>query len=155
MCGVIRWASTTPTVEAQTLRRMTNALAHRGPDGEDVYVSRDCRAGLGHSRLAIIDVSSAASQPMRNPHRRVTLSFNGEIYNHRALRLELSRAGCEFTIDHSDTEALQQAYLHWGMPGMLPRLLGLIFIENVLPESFPDVGGHLNRSRGAGRRPAP
>lgn len=138
MCGVLGWASTTPTVEAQTLRRMTTALAHRGPDGENVYVSRDCRAGLGHTRLAIIDLSSAASQPMRNPHRRVTLSFNGEIYNHRALRLELSRAGCEFATDHSDTEALQQAYLHWGMPGMLPRLLG-IFAFAILDEAAGTV----------------
>ena len=79
MCGIVGWASTTPSVQARALRRMTNALAHRGPDGADVHVSRDRRAGLGHSRLAIIDLSPAAAQPMRDAHRRVTLSFNGEI----------------------------------------------------------------------------
>lgn len=138
MCGIVGWASTTPSVEARTLRRMTNALAHRGPDGEDVYVSTDRRAGLGHRRLAIIDLSPAASQPMRDPHRRVTLSFNGEIYNHGALRRELCRAGREFATDHSDTEALQQAYLHWGMPGMLPRLLGM-FAFAILDEAAGTV----------------
>ena len=125
MCGVVGWASTTPSVEAPTLRRMTKALAHRGPDGEAVHVSHDRRAGLGHSRLAIIDLSPAAAQPMRHPRRRVTLSFNGEIYNHAALRRELSSAGHEFTTDHSDTEALLHAYLRWGMPGMLSRLAGM------------------------------
>ncbi|MCY4634703.1 MAG: asparagine synthase (glutamine-hydrolyzing) [Acidobacteria bacterium] len=134
MCGVVGWASTTPTVDAGTLRRMTDALAHRGPDGEDVHVSRDRRAGLGHSRLAIIDLSPAASQPMRDPRRRATLSFNGEIYNHAALRRELGRAGREFATDHSDTEALQQAFLHWGMPDMLSHLVGM-FAFAVLDEA--------------------
>ena len=134
MCGVVGWVSTAASVEAGTLRRMTNALAHRGPDGDDVHVSRDRRAGLGHSRLAIIDLSPAASQPMRDPHRRVTLSFNGEIYNHAALRRELSRAGREFATDHSDTEALQQAFLHWGMPDMLSHLLGM-FAFAILDEA--------------------
>ena len=138
MCGVVGWVSTTPSVEAGTLRRMTDPLAHRGPDGEDVYVSPDCRAGLGHSRLAIIDLSPAASQPMRDPQRRVTLSFNGEIYNHAALRRELGRAGREFATDHSDTEALQQAFLRWGMPDMLSHLVGM-FAFAILDEAAGTV----------------
>ena len=130
MCGVVGWVSTASSVEARTLRRMTRALAHRGPNGQDVYVSRDRRAGLGHSRLAIIDLAPAASQPMRDRHRQVTLSFNGEIYNHATLRRELSRAGREFATDHSDTEALLHAYLHWGMPNMLSRLRGMFRIRH-------------------------
>ena len=133
MCGIAGWISATPCVEARTLRRMTHALAHRGPDGQGIYVSPDARAGLGNTRLAIVDPSSAASQPMRDPHRRVTISFNGEIYNHRALRRELSRSGRAFTTDHSDTEVLLQAYLQWGMPEMLPRLRGM-FAFAVLDE---------------------
>ena len=133
MCGIVGWVSAAPCVEARTLRRMTNALAHRGPDGQGIYVSPDSRAGLGNTRLAIVDPSAAASQPMRDPRRRVTVSFNGEIYNHRALRRELSRAGCDFTTDHSDTESLLQAYLHWGMPGMLSHLRGM-FAFAVLDE---------------------
>ena len=125
MCGIVGWASTAPSVDPRTLRRMTTALAHRGPDGDGIHVSRDSRAGLGHRRLAVIDPSPAASQPMRDPERRVTLVFNGEIYNHAALRRELTRAGRVFRTDHSDTEALLQAYLHWGMPGMLSRLAGM------------------------------
>ena len=68
------------------------------------------------------------------PNRRVTVSFNGEIYNHAALRRELIRAGRDFRTDHSDTETLLQAYLHWGMPDMLPRLLGM-FAFAVLDEA--------------------
>ena len=138
MCGIVGWASAAPCVEARTLRRMTNALGHRGPDGQGIYVSPDSRAGLGNTRLAIIDPSSAASQPMRDPRRGVTVSFNGEIYNHRDLRRELSRAGCQFTTDHSDTEVLLQAYLHWGMPDMLAHLRGM-FAFAVLDETVRRV----------------
>ena len=134
MCGIAGWVSASRSVEARTLWRMTHQLAHRGPDGHDVHVSGDSRAGLGSTRLAIMDLSPAASQPMRFPDRRVTVSFNGEIYNHAALRRELIRAGRVFRTDRSDTETLLQAYLHWGMPDMLPRLLGM-FAFAVLDEA--------------------
>ena len=134
MCGIAGWVSANRSVEARTLWRMTHQLAHRGPDGHDVHVSRDSRAGLGSTRLAIMDLSPAASQPMRFPDRRVTVSFNGEIYNHAALRRELIRAGRDFRTDHSDTETLLQAYLHWGMPDMLSRLLGM-FAFAILDEA--------------------
>ena len=125
MCGIVGWASTTPCVDRAIVARMTNVLAHRGPDGQGVYVSADSRVGIGHRRLAIIDLSPAASQPMQDRTRRATVVFNGEIYNHAALRRELERAGRVFQTDHSDTETLLQSYLHWGFPHMLSRLNGM------------------------------
>ena len=67
------------------LRQMTDAIAHRGPDGEGFYV--DGFVGLGHRRLAIIDLSSAGHQPMQTPDGRYVIAYNGEIYNYQELRI--------------------------------------------------------------------
>ena len=138
MCGIVGWVATTSAVDRPTLARMTDSLAHRGPDGHGLYVSSDIRAGLGHRRLSIIDLSEAASQPMTDRTGRATLVFNGEIYNHAALRTELERAGRVFTTDHSDTETLLQAYLEWGIPDMLSRLVGM-FAFAILDEDSGTV----------------
>lgn len=144
MCGIVGWASRTPAVDRGAVDRMTEVLAHRGPDGRGVYVSGDSRVGLGHRRLSIIDLTPAAAQPMRDPTGRATLVFNGEIYNHAALRRELQREGRPFRTDHSDTETLLQAYLHWGLPEMLSRLVGM-FAFAILDETGGAV--HLARDR--------
>ncbi|MBK7945544.1 MAG: hypothetical protein IPJ85_09655 [Flavobacteriales bacterium] len=90
-------------------RRMTDAIAHRGPDAEGVV-----RLGnnvLGHRRLSIIDLSAAGNQPFTSADGRYTIAYNGEIYNYRELRAQLPitawRTG-------SDTEVLVEAYAHWG-----------------------------------------
>lgn len=144
MCGIVGWASRTPAVDRGAVDRMSEVLAHRGPDGSGVYVSGDSRVGLGHRRLSIIDLSPAAAQPMRDPTGRATLVFNGEIYNHAALRRELQCGGRPFTTDHSDTETLLQAYLHWGLPEMLSHLVGM-FAFAILDETDGTV--HLVRDR--------
>lgn len=98
-------------------------LRHRGPDGEGEWLSSDGTAGLCHTRLAIVDLSSAATQPMASLDGRCVLSFNGEIYNWRDLRLELVALGWQFRTQ-SDSEVLLTAWRAWG-EGMLARLRGM------------------------------
>ncbi len=93
------------------LRRMADTLAHRGPDGEGVFT--DGNAGLGHRRLAIIDLSPAGRQPMLSRDGRYALSYNGEIYNFQELRAELEALGHPFR-SRTDSEVLLTAYAQWG-----------------------------------------
>src|SRR5438128_6630652 len=93
------------------LRRMTDALAHRGPDGEGFY--SDAFVALGHRRLAIIDLSSAGHQPMVSRDGHVVLSYNGEIYNFQELRAELERLGHQFR-SKTDSEVVLNAWHQWG-----------------------------------------
>jgi len=106
--------------DAQLLRRMTDALRHRGPDGEGFHLEPG--VGLGHRRLAIVDLAGGA-QPMSTPDGLVTIAFNGEIYNHESLRRELEEAGHVFRT-RSDTEAILHAWREWG-PACLERLNGM------------------------------
>jgi len=94
------------------LKRMTDAIAHRGPDGEGHFV--DGPLGLGHRRLAIIDLSPAGHQPMRTRNGRYVVSYNGEIYNFQELRAELEALGYQFH-SRSDTEVLLNAFAQWGL----------------------------------------
>ena len=103
-------------LSTETLESMLQAIAHRGPDGQGICsfpcVSTGHQVFLGHRRLAIID-PEGARQPMCDPDAGLALTFNGEIYNFRELREELSRLGYRFTRD-SDTEVLLRAYQQWG-----------------------------------------
>jgi asparagine synthase (glutamine-hydrolysing) len=98
-------------VSGVTLRKMTDAIAHRGPDGEGFYI--DGCIGLGHRRLAIIDPSPAGHQPMVTRDGRYILSYNGEIYNFQELRVELEARGYQFH-SRTDTEVVLYAYAEWG-----------------------------------------
>jgi asparagine synthase (glutamine-hydrolysing) len=93
------------------LRKMTDAIAHRGPDGEGFYT--DSFVGLGHRRLAIIDLSPAGHQPMMTADGNYVISYNGELYNFQALRIELESMGFQFR-SRSDTEVMLYAYAAWG-----------------------------------------
>jgi len=104
---------------------MADAMMHRGPDGDGVWVAEDARVGFSHRRLAIIDLSSNAAQPMRNGDATVWVTFNGEIYNHMELRLELEAAGYQFRTDHSDTEVLVHGFSAWGVEKLVDRLDGM------------------------------
>jgi asparagine synthase (glutamine-hydrolysing) len=101
---------------------MTAALAHRGPDAQDVWLDAEGRCALGHARLSIIDLEGGA-QPMHSSEGRYSVVFNGEIYNFRSLRKELEQCGRVFRT-HSDTEVLLEAYAEWGMDA-LQRLGGM------------------------------
>lgn len=112
MCGIagifnLNGAPVSPL----TLRRMTDAIAHRGPDGEGFY--SDGFVGLGHRRLAIIDLSPAGHQPMITQDGQVVLSYNGEIYNFQELRAELETLGHQFH-SRTDSEVVLNAWVAWG-----------------------------------------
>ena len=122
MCGITGMLDLGSAMASEdAVRRMSRALAHRGPDGEGVFVDRAC--GLGHRRLAIIDLSDAAAQPMADAAGRHTVTYNGEIYNFRELRRELEQLGRRFRT-RSDTEVLLAAWSQWGAK-CLGRLNGM------------------------------
>jgi asparagine synthase (glutamine-hydrolysing) len=99
-------------VSPPLLKKMTDAIAHRGPDGEGQWI--DGNVGIGHRRLSIIDLSPAGHQPMITSDHRYVLSYNGEIYNFRELRSELQAAGYWFR-SKSDSEVLLYALANWGV----------------------------------------
>ena len=122
MCGIVGvYSLKGEPVSPVFLRRMTDAIAHRGPDGEGYFV--DGNVGLGHRRLAIIDLSPAAHQPMLTRDGRYVLTYNGEIYNFQELRIELETLGYQFH-SRSDSEVLLNAYAAWGEKA-LNRLNGM------------------------------
>src|SRR5881227_3341788 len=118
MCGIAGTLSFESSfrVTREHVDRMRETLAHRGPDGADTWVADDGRVGLGFRRLAIIDLSDSAMQPMPNEDGSVRLVFNGEIYNHAEIRRELEQlGGHRFRTDHSDTEVIVHAFEQWGI----------------------------------------
>lgn len=113
MCGIAGILYRTgDTVESAALQRMSDAIAHRGPDGDGMFVEENI--GLVHRRLAIIDLSESADQPMLSADRRHVLVFNGEIYNYAEIRRELQSLGRQFRTA-SDSEVLLQACIEWGL----------------------------------------
>ncbi|MBF0326582.1 MAG: asparagine synthase (glutamine-hydrolyzing) [Alphaproteobacteria bacterium] len=98
-------------LEPEVLQRMTASLAHRGPDGGAIVTGQGF--GMGHRRLAVIDLSAASAQPMRSADGRFTLAYNGELYNFRELRAELEAKGVRFT-SCGDAEVVLQALITWG-----------------------------------------
>ena len=123
MCGIAGFANPADRERwrADDLKHMTDAIAHRGPDGENFLLEQGI--GLGHRRLAIIDVAGG-DNPLEDLDRRVSLVFNGEIYNHLDLRAELEARGAR-PRSGSDGEVILHGYLAWGLDGMLRRLRGM------------------------------
>ena len=119
ICGIFNLNG--EPVSPVVLRKMTNAIAHRGPDGEGFYI--DSFIGFGHRRLAIIDLSPLGHQPMTTPDGQFTISYNGEIYNFQELRIELEALGCPFR-SRTDTEVVLNAYAHWG-PQCIDKFNGM------------------------------
>jgi len=108
-------------VSSVNLRKMTEAISHRGPDSEGFFV--DSFIGLGHRRLSIIDLSSLGHQPMLSDDGQFAISYNGEVYNYLELRAELETMGCAFR-SKTDTEVILNAYANWG-PACLDRFNGM------------------------------
>lgn len=122
MCGIagIFHTEGLKPVDPDRVRHMCDAIAHRGPDGEGVWVAPG--VGLGHRRLSIIDLAGSP-QPMASAEGDAVIVFNGEIYNFQELRKELQGLGAQFRTD-GDTEVILQAWRQWGTE-CLPRLHGM------------------------------
>jgi asparagine synthase (glutamine-hydrolysing) len=118
MCGIAGIVGIPTAAAGVHLRGMLAVEAHRGPDGEGVWASADRRVHLGHRRLAILDLSDRARQPMLDWTGRFAITFNGEIYNYLELRAELERLGARFR-SRSDTEVVLEAYKAWGKTCLL------------------------------------
>lgn len=116
MCGVTGVLHFDGAPASSTvLRHMSDAIAHRGPDGEGQFVDGPC--GLAHRRLAILDLSPAGHQPMATPDGRYVLSYNGEVYNFQELRIELESQGIQFR-SRTDSEVVLHALALWGIAAL-------------------------------------
>ena len=143
MCGIFGLITPNQPVDLAKCAAGLGSLQHRGPDGCGVATGRlssrtldfssESRVGtdrqadtyLGHMRLAIVDLSESALQPMTNETRDVWVVFNGEIYNHAELRTQLIASGHQFRTHHSDTEVLVHGFEEWGGRGLVNRLRGM------------------------------
>ncbi|MBI5034847.1 MAG: asparagine synthase (glutamine-hydrolyzing) [Chloroflexi bacterium] len=126
MCGIsgiLRTHNQANPIDRDELIRTRDSMSTRGPDGTGQWISPTLEIGLGHRRLAIIDLSPSGAQPMAWDNGRYHITFNGEIYNYRELRDELSRAGVVLNT-HSDTEVLLALYALYGV-GMFAWLRGM------------------------------
>ena len=113
IAGIFAYNNAAPPVDQAELLRIREAMVSRGPDGAGLWISNNKRVGLGHRRLAIIDLSETGAQPMATDDGRFRITFNGEIYNYRELRRELERKGIPFR-STSDTEVLLHLYADRG-----------------------------------------
>ena len=117
MCGVAGYVNLDGApASPRLLKKMTDSIAHRGPDGEGQWAEEN--VGIGHRRLSIIDLSSAGHQPMIDQSGRFVLSYNGEIYNYRELRVELESLGFQFR-SSTDSEVVLNALVEWGTDALL------------------------------------
>ena len=123
LAGIFAYRTGSPPISDGELLRMREAMVTRGPDGAGLWISEDRQVGLAHRRLAIIDTSAAASQPMSTADSALFIVYNGEIYNYRKLREELRAKGYLF-ITQSDTEVLLHLYREHGRE-MVHKLRGM------------------------------
>lgn len=156
MCGIagyFAYRRAAASVSRDVLITIRDRMKARGPDGHGIWQSNDGRVGLAHRRLAIIDLSSAGLQPMAHDH--LTIVFNGEIYNYRALRTELEQQGCVFK-SGSDTEVILQLFARIGTAAF-QRLRGMFALAlldsregtltlardpyGIKPLYYADIGG--------------
>src|SRR5437870_5254366 len=109
MCGIAGQVKFKGKVSKQNCIAMTDAIKHRGPDGEGMYINPAETVALGHRRLSFLDLTEAGAQPMTNEDSTLWVTYNGEIYNYIELREELERSGHKFH-SHTDTEVILHGY---------------------------------------------
>ncbi len=120
MCGIVgAFGRRGRTFAAEELARLRDTMTHRGPDDDGLWLREPADVGFGHRRLSIVDLSRAGRQPMANEDGSVSVTFNGEIYNHEQLRAELERDGHRFRSPR-DTEVLVHLYEEHGAEMVRP-----------------------------------
>ena len=125
LAGVLAFDRGPFLVTEPLVTRMRETMRHRGPDGGATWIDPEGRIGLGHRRLSIIDLATAAAQPMSNEDGSLWIVFNGEVYNHAELRAELVALGGHcWKTDHADTEVLLHGFEQWGID-VIHRLRGM------------------------------
>ncbi len=126
ICGILNYGSSSQPVSESLLKKMSDTILHRGPDDSGAYLSPKRNLGFGFRRLAIVDLSPAGHQPMSSSDGKITIIFNGEIYNHLIIRKELERSGYRYR-SRSDTETILYAYQEYGLD-FVHKLLGMFAI---------------------------
>jgi asparagine synthase (glutamine-hydrolysing) len=114
MCGIFGKFIERGVLDQERFKSVSEILSHRGPDAEGFFFSQDCRLGLGHRRLSVIDLRDVANQPMSTPDGNWTIVYNGEVFNYREVRQELLEEGVGPFKTDSDTEVVLFAWMHWG-----------------------------------------
>ena len=129
MCGITGFLAhhNDDANASRSVEKMTNTLQHRGPDDSGTWMDRKCGVGLGHRRLAILDLSPAGHQPMHSSSGRYVMVFNGEVYNHLVLRKQLKDGGAQQREwqGHSDTETLLASFEAKGIKESLQDVVGM------------------------------
>src|SRR5258707_11325338 len=131
MCGLTGFVADAATSDdlLQTVRRMCDGIAHRGPDDAGEWIDAESGVALGFRRLAIIDLSPAGHQPMVSASGRYVVTLNGEVYNFEDLRRELREAGLAPSFrGHSDTEVMLAAFEAWGVEEAVRRFNGMFAV---------------------------
>ena len=132
MCGVAGFLTSNPSAlgcPEVIATRMAMAIKHRGPDDAGAWADKHSGIAMGHRRLSIVDLSSAGHQPMHSASGRYVLTYNGEVYNHERVRLELQADNAApVWRGHSDTETLLAAFERWGVEASLNRFVGMFAI---------------------------
>lgn len=127
IAGIFNFGQREGAISPEVLCKMRDTMVHRGPDAEGLHISTDRRVGMAFRRLSIIDLSPAGNQPMDNEDGSIWITFNGEIYNHAKLRLELESGGHRYR-SRSDTETIIHLYEQSGMEEAVHRFEGMFGI---------------------------
>jgi asparagine synthase (glutamine-hydrolysing) len=126
MCGIAGYFSIKDDVNENILKKMAESLIHRGPNYQGTWIDNDSKIGFAHSRLSILDTSSAGNQPMISQTGRFVICFNGEIYNHLDMRKKLANAGYSISYNsQSDTETILCCFEFWGIKKTLIECVGM------------------------------
>ena len=126
MCGITGYFSVKSDVKKNVLRSMAESLLHRGPDHQGIWIANDAKIGFAHTRLSILDTSSAGHQPMSSFSGRFIICFNGEIYNHLEMRKRLADSGHSISYkSQSDTETILCCFEIWGIKKTIQETVGM------------------------------
>jgi len=128
LCGIAGFLGSVNKPE-ELLTNMANAIQHRGPDDKGIWLDQAKEIGLAHTRLSILDLSSAGHQPMHSLSDRYLIVFNGEIYNHAIIRAELDSINARNWLGYSDTETLLAAIEQWGLELTLRKAKGMFALS--------------------------